>query len=560
MSILRTHWILMAILATAFFVRLGGVFYGLPYHLFGDEETNVYGALKMLELTTLLPVLHWDAFTILYEPPLLAYVYALLFIPTAALLWMFSGFPELQTLQQMLILDPTVFWYVGRTALIALSLGSIYLIYKLGQHFFKQEIVALLCAFFLAFSFFETTLASTTRHWTPGTFFGLLALFLTLKAFESPRRDWYIAGAGLALGCAFGVSYLVFYLPLVAGLVVYKACAASGGINSSSIRLIVREGLYMGIPFVLVAGTMILVHPYPFFVQVINHVVPADTKSISVFLLYYLKVLWNFETPLLIFGVIGLGILALRRNALVILLGLFVLMAGALMYVFLPNIGRYVMPLVPILALLAGYGLFALVELVPIQKKHLLGGLLIVGLVIYNIALYGRYEILIQKGDTRVLAKEWVEEQIPQDATIITHSDRLRLFSKSESLRAQAAIAPESLRAPDRVLADNDTLVARKFSVFALYFVPEEKRQQVLQKALAGEGSVYYVEDTWSKSNPKSLLPPLTPLHQIIGASPQKLDALFIGGDEHHAKGHVLKLLYGTPLLGPDVFIYSIQP
>ena len=50
-----TRWLLV-ILLVAFLIRLPGVPYGLPLHLYGDEEVNVYSALQMLQLHTFLPL------------------------------------------------------------------------------------------------------------------------------------------------------------------------------------------------------------------------------------------------------------------------------------------------------------------------------------------------------------------------------------------------------------------------------------------------------------------------------------------------------------------------
>jgi hypothetical protein len=74
------HWLLI-ILFAGFFIRVVGVGYGLPHHLYGDEESVVYTALRMLELRTVLPVFHWEAFRGLsYYPPFLSYIHAFLFL------------------------------------------------------------------------------------------------------------------------------------------------------------------------------------------------------------------------------------------------------------------------------------------------------------------------------------------------------------------------------------------------------------------------------------------------------------------------------------------------
>ena len=85
---LRT-W-LISILALAFLIRIAGVSYGLPLWLVDDEPPFVLAALKMLELKTLLPALHFADFkTVLYYPPYLAYLYLPFFAALAAVKFLF---------------------------------------------------------------------------------------------------------------------------------------------------------------------------------------------------------------------------------------------------------------------------------------------------------------------------------------------------------------------------------------------------------------------------------------------------------------------------------------
>ena len=133
-----TRWLLV-ILLVAFLIRLPGVPYGLPLHLYGDEEVNVYSALQMLQLHTFLPVLHPDAFTILYEPPVLAYLYAIAFTPAIALMYAAAHFPPLGAFADSLQLDPSVFWIIARSITVFFSLGSIFLVYKIARALFKTE-------------------------------------------------------------------------------------------------------------------------------------------------------------------------------------------------------------------------------------------------------------------------------------------------------------------------------------------------------------------------------------------------------------------------------------
>jgi glycosyltransferase involved in cell wall biosynthesis len=544
-------YLLWAILLGALLIRLSAVPYGLPYHVIGDEETNVYGALTMLQLHTLLPVLHQQDFKILYEPPLLAYLYALCFVPTLAVLYLLWGLPDFHTFIAHLTLDPSALWYIGRSIDVLFSIGSIGLVYLLGRAVFKREEPALLCAFFLASSFLTTTMASMARHWTPSIFFSLLALLLTYRAFTKekslqPRR---LLWAGVALGISFGFSYLPFYIIPIGILIIYFS-------YQEGFWAVAKNALRAAAPFALIAVAVIALHPYPLFAQAIHHVVPESQKSLQKFLTYYAATLWNFETPLALLSLLGALMLIVRKKfgALFFII-LFLLGAAAVMYLFFPNIARYLVPLIPMLVLLAGWGMWECIELLPGKKiVWMFTGVI---LLLYTAAVFIRYEVLLQRGDTRVLAKEWVEQTIAPQNTIITNSDRLRLFGTSGSLQAVASVSPESLRAADRVLLDKTVSAAPRYNLFALYPTPFDKKPLLIAAALRAPGKKYFIEDSWGSTTPQ--LPKKTLTKSFIGGETALgQNGLFLDSDLNATPRHVLTLLYGTHYLGPDVFIYEI--
>lgn len=313
-------------------------------------------------------------------------------------------------------------------------------------------------------------------------------------------------------------------------------------------------GLSFSIPFGAVSALFVAVHPHPLYVQVINHVIPEAHKSIPTFLSYYLTVLWNFETPLLIGAVLGIVLLAWYERRLAVLFGLFFILITVPMYIFLPNIERYAMPMVPMLALLSGYGVYRLW-----LWHRALGVGLLAALLIYSGVLYLRYEVLLLRPDTRVEAKEWIERTTAVGATVIVDSDRLRFFGTSESLRIQAGIAPESLRAPDRLLMHADDLAERPLRYFALHFVPKDKKGALVSAALRGSGSVYYVRDSWATATSAHLLKGSTVKEFRGNLGAEMFGALFIGGDEHRVNRHLMMRLYESEQLGPDIAIYQVR-
>ncbi len=554
------------ILLVSFLIRLPGVPYGLPYHLIGDEEASVYGALQMIHLHTLLPVLHPGAFTVLYEPPFLATIYAIVFLPVLAVTYIVWGAPGIPAFTAMLTLDPSVLWYTGRTLGILFSLGSIYVLYRLGWSLFRNKTVGLFAALFLATSYLSTTIASATRQWTPGTFTSILALWLVWRAFHegtNHRGRWLIA-SGLALGCSFGFSYLPFYVPCIAGIITYFSWKKDDLANTA--RTLLINGLTAGIPFILCVALFLGIDPYPFNTQVTHHVVSSAVKTPLNFVLYYLHSLWNFETPILLGAFLGFAFMLYKKRYK--LLGLFGLFFGTVvipMYIFLPNIDRYLVALLPMFSLMAAFGIYSAIENMPPAHQKMARLTFIYILIVYSCIVFIRYDFLLLQNDTRIEAKQWIESELPSGSTVILNSDsdRLRLSGTSASIAEQDRISSSSLRASDRVLLSDDHYAPHPFRLFTLHNATAADQTLLVHEALAHATSstpVYLIEDAWATTTIDVMLPNRHLIKEFIGSSAiPNIHGLFIGGDtSDYVHGHLLWFLYTLPMLGPDVMIYEI--
>ena len=142
------------ILAAALLLRLWGVTYALPQFFVNDERANVYGALKMIELKTLVPRGHDEEFRkVLNYLPLPSYLYLAVLAPVLGIGYLASGAPSLAAYRDLLILDPTIVFVTARALVALLGVATIYVTYRLGRAIFGSERAALLGAIFLSLSF-----------------------------------------------------------------------------------------------------------------------------------------------------------------------------------------------------------------------------------------------------------------------------------------------------------------------------------------------------------------------------------------------------------------------
>lgn len=556
LAIVRTHSLLFAILVLALLVRLPGVPYGLPDHLIADEEVNMYSALQMIQLKTLLPVFHPDEFKILYSPPMLAYVYVLFFVPTLAVLYLFSGMPPTSEFADMLILDPSLLWIVGRLVSVAVSLAAIYLLYRIALYLFSNRTIALTSSLLLATSFIDATLAATTRHWALGTALSLLSLFFVLHyANDARKRSLFIILSGAALGLSFATSYLVYYAPFIGLLLLYTHWKDTQSLDAS---LYIRPALLFGIPFLVVAAISVLVAPQPFFQQIINHVY-SDRHTIPEFLWFYSQTLLNYETPILLASLVGFFTLwRNKKYELLSIFGVFFVTTLSIMYVFLWDLERYVQPLLPLLSLAGGYGLYSLYERTP-KKIFIIGAAFV---AFYIAVIFGRYAYLALEDDTKMHAKNWLLSNTPGQSLLIVDSERVRFRTTPEAARYASEIDSGWLRAADRVVQKTERVESDSYHAFHMSIITPTKQKEVLEKVLAFPAEqMFLITDDWSTTIVAEEIErkELVAAFKNNSVIPVPIGH-YIGGEEHTNTGaHVLSLLWSADYFGPNVYIYRLE-
>lgn len=546
----QVHPLLVAILVFALLLRLPSVGYGLPLQLYGDEHTNIYGALTLLEERTLLPVLHPDAFVpLLYAPPVTAYIFAATFAPVLAVDIALRGFPAVSAYKQLLTLDQSFLWYIARTLSVFASIANVFLVYCIARRLFLNERAALFSALVLATSFLDVSIAATARHWEFGLFFLLYGILMVLRSFDSSRLRRLVFAGGL-LGTAVG-SFYVAFLSSLAGLLVL----ARHRYRFWEIPVL-RKLAALIVPSVLVAGMFILVHPYPLFTQSGTSTALARGGMID-FLSYYGWTLFAYDTPLFIASALGLVALFIKRPpyALPLVGSLVVALAGT--YLLMPNFVRYLMPTMPLLALLAGYGADAF--LLAVRAKNVRVGVVVV-LVAYWGLLFGKYEWLLIQGDTRGAAREWLTTYIPKDATVIIDSNTLRVIPTTDAARTLSRAARDSVRGPERaVLAGFEPNEA--LSAFHLIDPSLEVRAMLTRSALATGTELYLVTDSWWDSRVGyGVVLDSTVTATFLGQGVRPPVSLIHGGQPiDPLPTHVLPYLYSIPSFGPNVTIFKIR-
>jgi hypothetical protein len=460
--------ILYATLALAAFFRLWGIDFGLPYDgitydaLTIEEIQEVHRALKLGAGEYSSVFGKGGLYLILFVE------YGVLFVISWLLGWVESGREfAIQALQ-----DRTAIYVLGRVTVALMGLATCYVTYRIARHI-HDERTALFAALIGAVAYFHAVFSAVINVDIGATLALWLSLLVYLRHEETGKTRYLVAaGAIAAIAIAFKFPGAVA-LPLIW---VAMFTAPSRNVPGKSL---IRDSLIIGVSAIL---TLTLIAPewltsiaglirYNFMGGVQASQAATDPselrgaiKSITVMRSEwspgYLKHLvseYNVAlTATAVFGAV-MGVFSRNRWDR-ILAGLVVLFIVVMSLSDRTQPERYLLPVVPALWLLGSRGLAALGK----YRRWLPA----VGLaVVVAVPTFWLVRAAVEKSklDTRILAKHWIEANVPAGARILMDGMRYR-FSQGPPLNPDRATVEEKV---DRAIAEGGNF-GRGVSEYAL--------------------------------------------------------------------------------------------
>jgi 4-amino-4-deoxy-L-arabinose transferase-like glycosyltransferase len=452
----RWAWPALAVLLLlALVLRLWGVGSGLPYVYNIDEAGHFVP--KAVQMFAPGHDLNPGYFV---NPPALTYV-----LHVAMAVWFGGGGGVLRAYAS----HPDHVFLLSRVVVAVLGTGAVWLLYLFAARLFADRRVALLAAAIEAVAFLPV-------------FYGHLALNdaatllpLTLSLLGSAgilrrgrRRDYALAGLGLGFACASKYTAGIAILPLVAAAAMrYLDTPAPAGWRALT-------GL--AIAGVCALGAFLLANPYALldFSRFRSELVHQSSLSEEAQgklgaptqggVLYYLWALtWGLGwVPAL--AALGGAVSVWRRDAR---LGWLLVPAPLLFLAFMGlqdrYFGRWLLPIFPILCLLAGFFATVVLRTLWIAVRGSLvpaafAAAFVVAVLLAQGLLYSVHgDLVLARADTRNLTRAWLAAHIPAGARIAIEPVVLSswlLQSPGSSLRRwQKYPALESVIAPDGTLA-----------------------------------------------------------------------------------------------------------
>ncbi len=435
---------ILIVLVLAFVLRLAGIAYGLPLWLIDDEPPFILGALKMMELKTLLPNSHFEEFkTVLYYPPYLSYLYLLPFSLLVGIKYLFfSGSTELFT--SYLLADLSGFFIIARFFSIFAGVFSIYFTYATARNLFRNKKPAVFSAILASTSLIHISLSIVSRHWIWVFLFTSLVLFFLSQQNWSFKKKYFLAFLSAGIGIGFAVINVILTGLILSWYLLYE--------KNSTFKLIKEKYFYLlSAIFIFLASL-----PYLLYKGSLGFTADVTTKvskniSGAIFSPFnFAYTIFQSEFILIIFAAFGFYFVFRNKRNIFWAFGIYIYTVSTVFYIIFRFEPRFFMALLPYYLILAGYGLCELQN--KIKNKYLSEALLI--FLIVPMIFSFRLSALAFKNDTRVLLRNWAQKNLPQKTKILVNARLTRFPTTKEAVSEQQKIDPTSVRKIDKAEAE----------------------------------------------------------------------------------------------------------
>lgn len=423
---LRAAIPLAMILTLALGLRVWGIGWGMPYAFHPDEENYLPGAVGMLIKGDLNP--HY-----FHNPPLLTYTVLLellLYLKVGQLL----GFLQLAAdLGHQLLVSPTPLYVLARMNSALLGTATVFATYLVAKRLLGGK-SALASALLLAVAFLHVRDSHYAVNDVPAAFLLMVSVYFATRIYApspavnpSPEdtparwRDYLLGGIFLGLAVATKYNVGLGAVALLAAHLLRRRL--HGSLNLATHLPLVAAGAVSLLAFVLANPYSLL--DYPVFLKGFAGQYgwtadPFNTSDLSTGRVI-LRALSTGTSPVLLgASALGLVLMALRQPREALLLAsfplgylAFFLFGSSLFY------ARFALPLIPFVALLAGY---AAVNLIPKAPSATWQGriqvLVVLLLSLQPLALDLKHNSLLRVEDTRLLLGRWIEENVPPGSSL----------------------------------------------------------------------------------------------------------------------------------------------
>lgn len=324
--------------------------------------------------------------------------------------------------------DPTVFYLLGRLTSALLGAATVVVEFLTGDLTTNKRI-GLAAAAFLAVSFLYVRDAHYAVPDIAMSFFVALAVGLAAVALVGGKRRWLLLAA-TAGGFAVATKWTALPVALPVGLVALWMERRSSKLAAVRLLLVVSFAFLVGFA---VGSPQLLLNPLPYYQEAVGQYGAGQTGGFDAWQVDTVPG-WRFYGKTLLYGVgpvlLALGVAGVLRRVIAVVKGAdfqsALLLSFPLPYFLLMGpthhyFARYALPLVPFLALFAAEMLWVVSSWIGRINMQVARGLLVIavlGCIAQPLSSSIQHDLLLTREDTRTLAAQWIEANIPSGSRI----------------------------------------------------------------------------------------------------------------------------------------------
>lgn len=542
----RSTIALISLLAFALLLRLSTLFYGLPLWLINDEPSTILGSLKMIELKSILPAAHLEEMSsVLYYPPYISYTYLLPFAGVLGFTYLDLGLP-FEEFVGVVGNYMSPFFIAARLISITAGLATIVLTYLIALQLTQSKRAGLFAAFFASTSLIHIALSGAARHWIFIALIFSSALYILTKTDWSSPKKYFIYGLVAALGMGVSsISVILFMLPPL-----WYFYREHHSLNE--LRMILKDKRnYLGASAVILLSVLPTLI-YPLSNGFIVDITADNQKTFGELIMSpfsFLNTVSASEPVLLLFAALGTLILFIRRSRTAFVLAVFVYTYAILFYFMFRFESRFLLPILPVIYVVAGYGTYTL------WQRNNVGKFAVLALLLIPFAASLQLGKLALKNDSRVLAVKWAENNIARNDKVITFGSQLRLPLTHEAVSELREIDPGALRKIDVSEERLDEDEIQRFHSLNIYTVTNKSFLDSLSSYVADQGYNYLIKENAASELHGHVRRLVTEDSRPVITFGKENTLFSLATSDF--KGSVFEL-FKTKQLGPEITIYEL--
>ena len=458
-SSVKGKHILLCIILIGAVLRVYGIWHGYPHSYYPDEAHFVKRALSFGS-GDFNP--HW-----FHKPAFYMYIlffeYGLLFI-FGKIVGIWNSVTDFAVYY---IKSPGIFYLMGRLTTVIFSLGVIALTYLAAEKIFSRK-AAIISGLIVALSYGHIIVAKDIKADTPCAFFTIASCYYLMRYLSSSRKNDILISSVLAgLGAATKYYSIVMLVPIfLAPIVLHKTVTNLEFKKWAQIVSLCIVAFYfsyfLGSPYNFIdplgrkftfgsifkfttSVQKVIESPEPVEKSKIEDEMRIKKKKHSIFykrysigIFSYAKILskgmGSFVVSLSIFGFIYLLFKKIDRKILCFFTFPIIFISIAILIRPGNSDIRHQIVIYPFIAISASFGLLQILQR---DNFNRIINWILISLLFLPLLDIIPYNIMISRKDTRTLAKEWIEAQIPSGTKMIVDENGPHLQVEAEMIETQ---------------------------------------------------------------------------------------------------------------------------